>query len=275
MDNDGLVDILSQQSFDSFPPTNNSYNFNVTTLRTDGTFIEALSHPLGSLGWKALAPNVADLDGDNLLEMVALEQNGRITVWNTTAKASNNPLAWPMYRQNPRHTALGQIIENLPSLPARIQAQDYHKAFYQDPQNHGGACDRGDGVDMQTTNDNDGQCNIGWTLADETLSYQFYVEEDSRYDLILRLASEKQDRLMAVYVNGQALGTLEAPANGWQNFADKSLANLQLKAGKHTPLIKCLDRASNLNYLEFVKSESPFALPARIEEEEHNHYSDQ
>ncbi len=91
-----------------------------------------------------------------------------------------------------------QLEDELPTIPGRIEAENYDAANELTPAaNSGGACDRGDGVDMENTTDPaGGGCNIGWTDAGEWVEWRVAAPTGGSYDVIARAASGAARRLL-------------------------------------------------------------------------------
>jgi hypothetical protein len=163
------------------------------------------------------------------------------------------------------------------ALPGKLEAEAYARAFEATPAvNSGSACDRGDGVDKESTSDVGGGCNVGWTDAGEWLAYDVHAAVAGSYDIALRLASAQAGRRVAVELDGRAVGTLTAPSAGWQAFEDRVL-RASIGAGDHELRVLFTDGAANLNYLQVTRIDAPppgVRLPARIEAEDYTGFSD-
>lgn len=140
-------------------------------------------------------------------------------------------------------------------LPARIEAEAFTAAYDDSSGNEGDdACDTGD-VDSQVTGDVDGGCNIGWTAAGEWTEYAVQVPSDSDYVLRLRVATEREDVIVHVEVDGvDVSGSLGVPQAGWQTYFDVEVP-MTLSAGAHAVRIVYDSGYANLNYLEFLDAE--------------------
>jgi hypothetical protein len=165
------------------------------------------------------------------------------------------------------------------ALPGRFEAEDYTRALELTPaQNSGAACDRGDGVDKESTNDPlGGGCNIGWTDAGESLSYDVQAALAGTYSVALRLASAVADRKVALELDGRSIGSLTAPSSGWQAFETRTLAGVNIGAGAHELRVVFTDGSANLNFIEVTRTDTQptgVRLPARIEAEDYTAYSD-
>jgi hypothetical protein len=163
------------------------------------------------------------------------------------------------------------------ALPGKLEAEDYARAFEATPAvNSGNACDRGDGVDKESTSDAGGGCNIGWTDAGEWLTYDVHAAQAGTYDIALRLASATAGRRVALELDGRALGTLTAPSAGWQALENRVL-RASIGAGDHELRVLFTDGSANLNYLQVTRVDAPppgVRLPARIEAEDYTGFTD-
>ena len=147
----------------------------------------------------------------------------------------------------------------------RIQAQNYNGFRELSPEvNHGGACDRGDGVDMQPTSDG-GICNVGWTEAGEHLEYSITVKQGQLYHINARLASNSSPRFVHLEVDGEDVsGPKEVTTMGWKSFWDRNLVNnFYLAPGFHTLRIVFESGRVNLNYIDVIgQPRKPFDVAA-------------
>jgi hypothetical protein len=165
------------------------------------------------------------------------------------------------------------------ALPGKLEAEAYARAFEATPaQNSGSACDRGDGVDKESTNDPlGGGCNIGWTDAGEWLAYDVHAASAGTYAISLRLASGVAERSVALELDGQRLGSLVSPSAGWQAFETRTLAGVAMAAGNHELRVVFTSGSANLNFIEVARTDTPVTgvrLPARIEAEDYTAHVD-
>jgi hypothetical protein len=142
----------------------------------------------------------------------------------------------------------------LVGVPARIQAEAYERFNETTPAtNAGGQCDRGDGVDKETTSDfTGGSCNIGWTAAGEWLEYDLTASADALYTLSLRLAADATGRTVHAELDGVNLGPLSSPSAGWQDFSDRAYTNVRIKPGNHVLRVVFDTGNVNFNYFDLV-----------------------
>ena len=141
------------------------------------------------------------------------------------------------------------------AIPARIEAEDYVAANENTlGMNSGGACDRGDGVDMEVTGDaQGGNCNVGWTDAGEWLAYSFSSAADGVYDIFARVASASTGRTFRMEIDDEVVGSgLTAPGNGWQVYSNVGVSNVSIEAGTHTLTVFFGTGDVNLNWVDFI-----------------------
>lgn len=144
------------------------------------------------------------------------------------------------------------------SVPGRIEAEKF--ADYEDQTStHFGDCNAGHPVDMQFTGDTDGsRCNVGWTTPGEWLEYAIDVETAGEYSIALRLASRHAGQSVRVEVDGDVVGSVSVPANGWQSYSTTAVGNIELGAGDHTVRVVFETGGVNLTYLQ-LDLETPLA----------------
>ncbi len=247
----------------------------LSVISATGTLNTALTRPVPSISpGSESSPAVADLDGDGLLELATIDANGKMFVWDMPGTA-NTRLPWPMFQQNPEHT--GTASSKGVTLPARIEAEAYVRSHDSDTVNQGASaspqCNRGDGVDAQSTSDNNGGCAIGWTLPGEWLEYDVTVPSAASFDIVARMGSGANGRQMSILVDGVVQGTLSAANVGWSSFGDRKISSVALSAGPHVLRVQFVTADVNLNYLD-IRPHVPVTLPARIEAENYARYND-
>lgn len=155
------------------------------------------------------------------------------------------------------------------SSTIRIEAENYGDSNELTPNiNHGGeACDRGDGVDMQLTNDsNGGKCNVGWSEPGEWLEYGLVAMKAQSFTVSGRLASNSKGKFVHIEIDGDEYQSVEAPDLGWHTYADRILvSDLYLKPGPHTLRFVFDTGRVNLNYLEVSGApRKPFDVAAYL-----------
>jgi subtilisin family serine protease len=103
------------------------YGHPIQGFEHDGTSIPSLARPMfGNLpfGGMDMSPGVADLDGDGRLELVFFEDRTISTgdmlahVWDLDVPA-NTKLSWPMFRADPRHSAIAEPVVPIVTLTSR------------------------------------------------------------------------------------------------------------------------------------------------------------
>ena len=149
-------------------------------------------------------------------------------------------------------------------LPAFIEAEDF-VAFSDSDTSNSGNCGGDQPVDQQTTTDTGGGCNVGWTAAGEWLEYEVQAGSSGVYDLDLRLAANAGGRSVAVRIDGELVGSLSAPSNGWQAWQTRTLEGVALSAGSHTVRVEFTTGATNLNWLEFRDADTPTPVDGSCE----------
>jgi hypothetical protein len=139
------------------------------------------------------------------------------------------------------------------TLPTRLEAEDYVAAYETTAyENSGGACDRGDGVDMEITGDSEGgNCNIGWTASGEWVEYEFDAGSGGTFDIYGRVAGEYSGKTFRFELDGvNEGGELAAPSNGWQNYSDVGVNDVEISAGMHTLRVVFSTGDTNLNWID-------------------------
>ena len=143
-------------------------------------------------------------------------------------------------------------------IPGRIQAEDYDTGgpgvAYEDTteQNEGGGY-RDDQVDIQSTSDDGGGYNIGWTEAGEWTEYTIETIA-GKYEARLRVASYRGNGRIKLVLDGETLGEVDVPeTGGWQNWETVTIPGLDLGAGQDRVLrVKTVEGGYNLNEIEFA-----------------------
>ena len=146
------------------------------------------------------------------------------------------------------------------TIPGRIEAQEYDKggegtAYHEANTNgnQGGATLRNDEVDIEVTQDVDGDYNIGYTLQGEWLEYTVNVANTGNYDLDIRVAKEGDGGVFHLEMDGEDVtGPITVPNTlGWQSWQTITLNNINLSTGEHIMRVAFDSDYMNLNYLEF------------------------
>jgi hypothetical protein len=152
--------------------------------------------------------------------------------------------------------ALTSVEQELVGISTRIQAEAYDRFNETTPaSNHGKQCDRADGVDKQLTTDpSGGTCNVGWTAAGEWLEYDLSVQSEALFAINLRLASNAPARKVHAELDGVNLGSLAAPAGGWQVWSDRRYTKVRIKPGKHVLRVVFDTGGVNFNYFDVTQN---------------------
>ena len=145
-------------------------------------------------------------------------------------------------------------------IPGRIEAEEYDKGGeglgYHEANangNQGSATLRNDEVDIEATQDVDGDYNIGYTLTGEWLEYTVNVTTTAEYDLDIRVAKDGTGGLFHIEIDGVDItGPISVPnTGGWQVWQTITLNDISLTAGEHVMRIEFDTDYTNLNYVEF------------------------
>jgi len=137
----------------------------------------------------------------------------------------------------------------LTATTIRVQAEAYARYYDTTAGNSGGAC-RSDDVDVQTTSDTGGGCNVGWTKPGEWLEYDVAFPTTGTYDLVLRVASAYTDKTGHVSIDGANVGSFTAPSSGWQSFGNRTIGNVSVSQGTRKVRVTFDTGSTNVNYLD-------------------------
>lgn len=130
-----------------------------------------------------------------------------------------------------------------------IEAESYSNFFDTSTGNSGGAY-RNDDVDIETTSDENGGFNVGWTAANEWLEYQVTLGAGT-YDLTTRVASNIGNASYSVSINGNLVSSdMVDNSGGWQNFNTHQLGQVTVTQGLHTLRVDMDGGEFNLNWLK-------------------------
>lgn len=136
------------------------------------------------------------------------------------------------------------------NLPGRIEAENYTDAqdatagndstfSYSNCQYYG----------LDVENASQGTCNVGWTEAGETLSYQVGIAGGS-FDINVGVASAYNGRRVQIAINGDYAGMVSTNGAGWQSWATETIRNVTVPDNA-TVQVTFLDGQTNLDFLEF------------------------
>lgn len=146
------------------------------------------------------------------------------------------------------------------AIPGRIEAEDYDlggegSAYHEANTNgnEGGATYRNDEVDIEATQDTDGEYNIGYALTGEWLEYTIRVTNPGSYALDARVAKDGDGGIFHVEIGGEDVtGPIAVPnTGGWQLWETVSVSNIHLSAGEHLMRVVFDTDYMNLNYVGF------------------------
>jgi len=133
-----------------------------------------------------------------------------------------------------------------------IQAEDYINSYDITPNNEGGADYRNDQVDIESTTDEGGGFNIGYTEATEWLEYSVTLEQGT-YTVNTRVASETGGGQYSLSINEHSIGTDSvASTGGWQVFVTQNIQSFTVNGGEHTLRIDISSGSFNLNWIQIV-----------------------
>jgi hypothetical protein len=131
-------------------------------------------------------------------------------------------------------------------VPARIEAESYSSMY---------------GVQLEATQDIDGNANVGWIDAKDWLIYNINVPETRNYYIYLRIASNASTS--AELLDGTtSIGTVEIPnSGGWQNWKTYQIS-VTLTQGLHKLKVYAPTGGFNINWL-FI-SDTPLSIERPI-----------
>ena len=145
------------------------------------------------------------------------------------------------------------------NVPGRIEAENYdyggeNSSYLDNTSGNEGGSYRTDDVDVESTEDVDGDYNIGWIDDNEWLEYSVYVESTSMYDVLIRAAGEKSG-VAHIEVDNNVIGEsfIIPSTSGWQEWSSFKSNSIQMNAGNHTFKIVFEKGGVNVNYFEFKK----------------------
>jgi hypothetical protein len=114
-------------------------------------------------------------------------------------------------------------------------------------------------VQTETTADVDGDLNVGYIDAGDSLQYTIVAPLAGTYSLQYRLASSGGSTGFEVVIDGEVVDTQAvADTGGWQVWVTQESGEFELEAGEHTVLFRFLGGAINLNWFAIVPP--PFEL---------------
>lgn len=137
----------------------------------------------------------------------------------------------------------------------RLEAEDYIAASDSTTGNESSsvsACTyNGLNVDVEDTGDEDGTCNVGWTEAGESLTYNLDIPPGT-YKLSARVASDLNQGAYELYINGQlAADDTVTDTGGWQVYETHTLGEVEITSSPAELVVEITGSYLNLNWLEF------------------------
>src|SRR5690606_18847333 len=119
--------------------------------------------------------------------------------------------------------------------------------------NAGGACRVSD-VDLVTTTDVGGGCNLGFVAAGEWFAFDVDIATAGSYSITARVATVHSGRSFHIEIDGvNVTGPIQVPnTGGWQTWADVTVEDVTLPAGLHELRIVMDTSNFNLNYIQAV-----------------------
>ncbi|MEM0895847.1 MAG: carbohydrate-binding protein, partial [Verrucomicrobiota bacterium] len=179
------------------------------------------------------------------------------------------------------------------TIPGKIEAENYDNGgpdvAYSDVEEENiGELYRGDGVDIERSQDADNGFSVGWIESGEWIEYTVDVTPGT-YDIVARVASDFfAPGSIRVLIDGELLGTINAPGtSGWYNWQDAALQGVSIsQSGTAVLRLEVLGGLYNLNWVDFVSStggpgpdpgdgQAPFLgshwpLPGRVQAEDYD-----
>lgn len=154
---------------------------------------------------------------------------------------------------------------SLSAQATKFQAEDYGPYSDTTPGNTGGAY-RGDGVDIEATQDAGGGFNVGWIDAGEWLVFNnLNIPTSGRYTINVRVASPTGGRV-SMDLNGGSivLGELAIPATGgFQSWRTVS-TTVNIDAGNYSLGTYAKAGGWNFNWIEVVPAAATVASKASL-----------
>lgn len=149
-------------------------------------------------------------------------------------------------------------------LPAKILAKNFSSNLDASEGNEGGQC-RDGSADLESTDDDIGDCDLGWTESGEWVEYTVHSQEAATYDLALRVGSGLDGKTVHVEVNGTALSSdIAVPTGSWSTFATIDAGSLSLPAGVSTIRFSFPAGGVNLHWFSLSPVASEVVLPGQV-----------
>jgi hypothetical protein len=132
-----------------------------------------------------------------------------------------------------------------------VEAEDYQNYSDSTPGNQGGFY-RNDSVDIESTSDAGGGYNVGWTVADEWLTYSITLAPGT-YNVTARVASVDSGTY-SLSVDGASVGKPKSvTTSGWQSWATQRIGQLVVTDNSVRNLRLMIDAGKvNVNWIKFT-----------------------
>jgi len=107
IDGDGLADVVVGLGFCArWDPALDFHRcYTIYAFHADGSLLPGFPKATPRLsGDKSISPAIADLDGNGLKEIVFVDYNGNVIVWNVPGTPAPEAMQWPMARHDSAHT---------------------------------------------------------------------------------------------------------------------------------------------------------------------------
>ncbi|HEX5164595.1 MAG TPA: carbohydrate-binding protein, partial [Thermomicrobiales bacterium] len=178
--------------------------------------------------------------------------NGNYTI---EARATDSDAA--VATTGPINVSVNNVVDQVYSLPALIQAEDYD-SYHDTTSGNSGGRYRSDDVDIETCTDPTTPTgltcyDVGWTAAGEWLAYRVNVPTAGNYAFALRVATPSSNRTIQLQLDGVNLGAPVAipDTDGYQNWATATAVR-QLPAGQHELRLVFGSTNVNLNSIDIT-----------------------
>jgi hypothetical protein len=186
-----------------------------------------LNHPAMFISLNSLGSMVLDVNG-NRLDATFLDQAGVKRDYFTILKGGATPSGNTPYG--------GTAV----TLPGKIQAENFDEgragvAYLDTTAGNSGGKYRTTDVDVESTVDQGGGYNVGWTRPGEWLKYSAVVANAGMYTVDVRLANIGTGARFHLEVDGvDRTGPITVPnTGGWQTWQTVTRSGVALSAGTH------------------------------------------
>jgi len=152
-------------------------------------------------------------------------------------------------------------------IPGKIEFEDFDNggngyAYYDTSLGNDATGDYRPNEDVDIEACEEGGYNIGWSISGEWLEYTVNVKETGSYNIVLR-ASTDGDKTLSISSDGVDIATdvLIEDTQGWQNWTDVVIENVELTAGEQVLRVTIGDNDYiNLNYMSFELQTTPLVI---------------